>query len=252
MNIKVIFDKASKFLVKHGPEIMTGVGIVLSITATGLAIKETPKAVKALDDLKEENPDANILDKAKAIVPIYWPMAAAEVASVVCIATSTKVGLSRYAAILAAYEISEGKFKDLKDELPKMFGETKTKEIYDAVAKNKIRENHVGGSQVILTGKGNYLCYDCITGRYFRCTIEKIKEAVNEINFRLVNESIIGLNEFYYLIGLDEVKIGDDMGWNLRDMNDKLNVHFTYDGDINGEPTLIINYDIVPTKWYMD
>ena len=46
-------------LTNHSPEILTGIGIAGMITATILAVKATPKAIKLLDARKEELNKAN-------------------------------------------------------------------------------------------------------------------------------------------------------------------------------------------------
>ncbi|MFR8351429.1 MAG: DUF6353 family protein [Blautia obeum] len=43
----------------------------------------------------------------------------------------------------------------------------------DAVAKDKVEKNPVVTREVIITEKGNTLCYDAISGRYFKSDIEK-------------------------------------------------------------------------------
>ena len=48
------FKSFGKSVSKHSPEILTGIGIAGSITTTVLAIKATPKAVRLVDQKKEE------------------------------------------------------------------------------------------------------------------------------------------------------------------------------------------------------
>ena len=55
-----------------------------------------------------------------------------------------------------------------------------------------------------------------MSGRYFKSDIDLIKRIVNEINRKLVYENYISLNEFYGEIGLDYVKNGELVGWNIN------------------------------------
>ena len=50
--IENIFHNSRKFLGKHSPEILTGLGIAGFITSTILAVKATPKALSLIDDQK--------------------------------------------------------------------------------------------------------------------------------------------------------------------------------------------------------
>ena len=63
-----------------------------------------------------------------------------------------------------------------------MFGEKKNEAVKDAIAKDKVEKNPVVTREVIITEKGNTLCYDAVSGRYFKGDIEKIKKAECELN----------------------------------------------------------------------
>jgi hypothetical protein len=94
---------------------------------------------------------------------------------------------------------------------------------------------------VIVTGKGDTLCYDTISGRYFKSDIEKIRKIVNDLNLRLRDENSISLNEFYYEFGLDSIKIGDDIGWNIS-INGYIEPHFSSQLASDGTPCLVLDY----------
>ena len=77
-------------------------------------------------------------------------------------------------------------------------------------------EKHpVQNSEVLVTGKGETLCYDSLSGRYFKSDIEKIKKAINDVNRRMLNENSVALNEYYVEIGLAAVGIGESVGWDI-------------------------------------
>ena len=54
MKAKALLRAAKLFLVNHGPEIATGLGIGIAFAAGVKAVKETPKAVELIEDKKEE------------------------------------------------------------------------------------------------------------------------------------------------------------------------------------------------------
>ena len=49
-----------------------------------------------------------------------------------------------------------------------MFGEKKHETVKDAITRDKIEKNPVVTREIIITEKGNTLCYDAISGRYFK------------------------------------------------------------------------------------
>lgn len=88
--------------------------------------------------------------------------------------------------------------------------------VRDAVAKEHVEKNPIENKEVIIVGRGDTLCFDTVSGRYFRSDIETIKKAENELDARLRTEMYISLNDFYYEIGLEPLRtIGDDLGGNI-------------------------------------
>ena len=79
---------------------------------------------------------------------------------------------------------------------------------------------------VVLTGKGETLCYDAISDRYFKSDIETLKQAANAMSRRLLVDTYVSLN------GLIEptfsAQLADD-----------------------GSPCLVLDYDIAPRYDYM-
>ena len=69
--------------------------------------------------------------------------------------------------------------------------------IRDDICKEEIAKNPVIEKEVVLTGCGNSLFYDPMSGRYFRSDIEHIKKAVNELNRHMIADMYVSLNEFF-------------------------------------------------------
>ena len=87
-----------------------------------------------------------------------------------------------------------------------------------------------------------------MSGRYFESDIEKLRKAVNDLNRRMRDEIQITLNEFYYEIGLDSIKIGDSLGWDI----DKgyIELEFSSQLDKDGVPCLVIGHYNPPKYLY--
>ena len=69
------------------------------------------------------------------------------------------------------------------------------------------------------------LWYDETSNRYFYSNAEYIRRAELEANRMLDKNGFVGINDVYSILGLDEIPLGDDMGWQK---------------DINGEVTIEI------------
>lgn len=260
--IKVI--KGLRFgLQKHSPEILTGIGIAGMVTTAVLAVRATPKALLLLEQEKQRKNDelkaaANETDsgeceeieKLKPVEAIrvawtcYIPSAVTGVLSIACLIGASSVNARRTAALATAYSLSESALKEYQEKVIETIGEKKEQGIRDSVAKDKLKRDPVVNKEVIITGKGETLCYDSITSRYFKCDIEKLRKVENMMNKRLLSEMYISLNEFYYEIGLNQTDIGDDLGWNIED--GLVDLEFSSQLAEDDTPCLVFGYRVSP------
>ena len=66
---------------------------------------------------------------------------------------------------------------------------------------------------MIITGD-NVLISDSYSGRVFPSTITKVQKVLNQINSDLINGiSSVSLNEAYQCLGLEQISMGDELGW---------------------------------------
>ena len=235
---------------KHSPEILTGIGIAGMITTTVMAVRATPKALILIEERKEEIGAEKLeaMDMVKTTWACYIPAAITGTLSVACLIGASSVNARRNAALATAYTLSESALKDYQGKVIEMFGEKKNEAVKDAVAKDKVEKNPVVTREVIITEKGNTLCYDAISGRYFKSDIEKIKKAECELNRQMLDDMYVSLNDFYYEIGLDSVKLGDELGWNVD--SGYIDLSFSSQLASDGTPCLVIDYRVAPRYDY--
>lgn len=219
---------------KRKPEIFLGLGVGLGVTSTILAVKATPKALMLIEDARyEKGEELTAVEKTKACWKCYIPAATAGVAGIACVMGANSVSAKRTAALTAAYQISETALSEYRDKVVETIGEKKEQAIRSQVHKDRIEKNPVSQNTVLVTGHGNTLCYDYWTGRYFYSDIDKIKRAQNDFNKDLLDEMCKPLNEFYDLLNLDHVAIGDEIGWTI----DKGYMDISFSSQIAGEDT---------------
>lgn len=235
---------------KHSPEILTGIGIAGMITTTVMAVRATPKALILIEERKEEIGAEKLeaMDMVKTTWACYIPAAITGTLSVACLIGASSVNARRNAALATAYTLSESALKDYQGKVIEMFGEKKNEAVKDAVAKDKVEKNPVVTREIIITEKGNTLCYDAISGRYFKSDIEKIKKAECELNRQMLDDMYVSLNDFYYEIGLDSVKLGDELGWNVD--SGYIDLSFSSQLASDGTPCLVIDYSVAPRYDY--
>lgn len=240
---------------KHSPEILAGVGIAGMITTTVLAVKATPKALALIEEEKLNRYDEygeDIPLTKMEVVKVAWkpyvPALITGVTSTACMIGSLSVTSRRTAALATAYKLSETALTEYKEKVVETIGEKKEKVIREKIAKDKIEKNPVSKSEVIITEKGNTLCYDAVSGRYFRSDLERIRKAVNDANERMLSEMYISLNEFYGELGLKYTSLGDELGWNMN--TGLIDLDFSSQIAEDGTPCIVIDYSVAPRYNY--
>lgn len=251
-DLSKVVKNAKTSMSKYSPEILTGIGIAGMIGTTIVAVRATPKALRLLEterELKAKNgEEMSKTDIIKTAWKCYIPAAATGAVSIICLIGASSVNHKRNAALVTAYAISETTFSEYRDKVIKSIGEKKEREIRDEVAKDRITKNPVKNCEVFITEKGNTLCYDVVSGRYFRSDIDKIKKTENELNYRMMSEMYISLNEFYYEVGLPRTSLGDELGWNID--GGLIGLEFSSQLAEDGTPCLVIDYRIAPRYEY--
>lgn len=251
MKKKGLLKTFKSFTKKRTPEILVGFGIVGTITTTVLAVKATPKAMSLIDDAAhmDENgmpiADSRELTKVE-IVKVAWkpyiPAVISFMVSTGCLIGASSVNFKRNAALATAYELSRSALSDYREKVVETIGENEEKKIRSQINQNKIENASINENDIIQTGKGTTLCFDPMSGRFFRSDPAYIKKCVNDLNRMLFTDVYVSLNAFYSLLGLKEATCGDAFGWNINYDNGVIDIDFTGQMTDCDEPCAVIDY----------
>lgn len=220
MNFGELVNQGKKLAIDNAPTILTVVG---AAGVVGTAYLTGKASFKAAQILGEESPHLNAKEKATLCWRLYIPAAGMGALTIAAIVGSNRIGTNRAAGLAAAYAISEKGFERYKAHVKEKFGENKAREVQDELAQKQVNENPPS-SEMLIIGAGKVLCRDSWTGRYFHSTMETIKKAQNDINYKALADDYPSLTEFYQRIGLRPVSASDAVGWNSQN---KLEVMFS-------------------------
>ena len=251
--LKRTIKSAERVLTKYSPGILTGIGITGMIGATFMAVKATPKALYLIETKKEEAEveELTSVETIKTCWKCYIPATLTTVVSAACLIGASTVSAKRNAALATAYSISEAALREYQEKVVEVIGEKKEKAVRDAVAKDQIERDPVTKSEVvIIDSNSNTLCYEPLSGRYFKSTIDKIKKAEIKLDRQMIQEMYVSLNDFYWEIGLDGTDLGDKMGWNLS--KGYMDLSFSSQLADDGTPCAVIVYGIPPVYDYQN
>ena len=254
--VKTGLKVAGRAFKRYLPSILTGVGIGGFIAGTIVAIQATPGACtdiyeqedveRKVADMMDQAPQKDIWARTKIYAKHYWPTALILTTSAGCIIFANSTHLKREAALAAAYGISTKNLEDLKNKIKEIDGPKKLQKLTNEMAQDDLKDNPVMDKTVVFTGNGDHLCYDTWSGRYFRTNYEKVRRAELDMNKALLRDGYYSLNDFYETIDLPAVDLGNLLGWHCEATDQQVEINFTSKVTENGEPCLVIRFDILP------
>lgn len=241
---KTILPATKAFAEKYAAELLAGAAISTAIGATIAAAKGH---LAAQDKRYEKSNDR--LENAKNLVKARWrcyiPATALLVTSVSSVLALRSVQARRIAVVSAAYSLASDQLERYKSA---------TVLHADEETRGKIQAAAAGDSVIpampdtVVVGGGEVLCYDTYSGRYFTSTMETIRRVENNINQQIIQESCVSLNSFYEGVGLEQISMGDSLGWNIdRMISLEFGTHLSEDG----KPALAVSFTLDPVEgWY--
>lgn len=221
-----LLSQSKLFWKRHGSTVLTCAGAVSMITTTVLAVKATPKALKALNEAKEEKgEELTVLETVRVAGPSYIPTVLIGTSTIACIFGANILNKRQQAAMMSAYALLDNSYKEYKAKLKELYGEETHQEIVNAIAVEKAKEVGITAESLCtntcLTDDEScgepVLFYEEWSGRYFESTIEQVITAQYHINRNLVLRGYVTLNELYEFLGLKITEYGDTLGWAVED-----------------------------------
>lgn len=239
-NFKGIVKQALNFVQKNQSTILTGLGVAGLVSTSVLTAQATVKAVRKCDAQKEE---LDLKERFLLTWKLYIPPVAMGAVSVACIIGAHTADAKKNAALAGLYAITEETLQDYRQKIVERLGEKKEEEVYGDVVQERLEKHPVNDTQIILTGKGETLCFDSYSGRYFKSDIETLRQIQNDLNHDLLGEMWVPINDLYYVIGLEPISMGEDIGWTTDEL-----IEMTFNTKLakDGTPCLVIDLNAKP------
>jgi hypothetical protein len=253
MTLRTVAKQFQKLAVDNAPTIMTAFGISGTITTAYFASKASIKASQLIEEeeivgFEGKMPVHKPLSK-KEVVKLVWklyiPTAISGAVTIASIFGANHVSTKRAAAVATAYSLSERAFTEYKDKVVEKIGEKKEQTVREEIAQERVNATPVDDNVVILTGDGEVLCFDRLTGRYFKSNMESIKAAENEINHMILQDGYASATDLYYQLGLPPTSFTDEIGWNTDKLL-KLDISTVMSPD--NRPCIAIGFDLHPSR----
>lgn len=257
MTLHSIIKRAERIVSDNSPAIMTGIGVVGSLTATYLSGRATFKAAELIlsEDrdrrLKNEEP-MTPREKVDMTWKLYIPTLSVATVTCAAIVMANRVSTKRATAVATAYALSERAYDEYRTKVVEKMGENKEREIREEIAQDRVRR--AGASSIVVAdGSGKVLCHDAFSNQFFTSDMETIRKAMNDINRQIIHHDYATVSDLYEAIRDKEIRdsapenttISSEMGWNSDNL---LEIDFQtvlYDERV---PCLSMVFAVVPIR----
>lgn len=163
-------------------------------------------------------------DKSKGFFKNYWPALVSGGVTSVAIVAAEGVNLSEIGVLTGAVTFLAAKnekivnaFNNVKGRLGKSDREYVETFIADEPKDEKVKEviKYVikAGPSVEETGRGDMLCYESFSGRWFRSSEENVKQAIEKFKKLFEDGAVPNFCDFYELLGIECTDFGYMWGY---------------------------------------
>ena len=256
MKLKAALKLARSGLIKYAPQIATGVGLGLALVAGVRAVQKTPEAVKLIEKKKEEKKDElTVTETVKTVWRCYLPSVIIFIVACVLIIGGQRISTRRAVAAATACSLYETQLKQYQEAAKEVLGDKKEAEIRTQMARNEVTSRPpLSTDDIVSTGRGNALFYDELSKRYFWSDPAYVDKIFQNLNFQLLDEMYVSLNDYWDALGLPTTNPGNLICWCVNDgkIDPSFDVILVASGPYEGYPCKVIGFYCEPEYSYKD
>jgi hypothetical protein len=250
MNLMSLGDRAlgsvEMLARKHGPAILTGIGVAGFMGTTVLVGRAVLRSQNALDKLKKDTHEVRVkevtddyskndqavetarvyMQGAAVLLKIYGPAIGLGAASIICVISAHGLMRKQQAALLAAYSTLDSGFRAYRARIEEEFGKDREQEFYRGAHKEVVEDKELYTTH-------NYA--DIIPSPYSRFFDESspnwsktpeynllfLHAQQQWANDRLKSHGFLFLNEVLEALGLERSQAGQIVGWKTKENGGK-------------------------------
>lgn len=206
-----LMRRSKVFLEHNGSTILTCIGGVGVIVTAVLAAKETPKALRLLEQVKEDKgEELTKLETIAVAAPAYIPAIVTCTATLACVFGANILNKRQQASLMSAYALLDSSYKEYKSKVKDIYGEDADERVNAEIAKDNYEDNY---EEDLEEEDGLSLFWDSYSHRWFRSTLANVRQAEYETNRDLTLADCVSVNHFYEYLGVPLIENGYDYGW---------------------------------------
>ena len=202
--------------------VLLGLTSAVGTVATAILVaKETPKALKKIDELKSKK-DIKKIDYVKALLPVYWPALSVCAGTIASTTISNVVSMKTEASLIATSTMLSQGWKKYKGKVQDIFGKDASEFINQEIAKDDYDYSKANNLKVEPEER---LYWEENLG-FFKCKPLDLMAAIADLNQRLHTPDPSPNGTFYfttlavlmrdakaYVYDKNKLKACENIGW---------------------------------------
>lgn len=227
-------------LEKLTPKIFVCIGVVGTVTTAALAVRETPKAMRLIEEAKA----VTRREKFKAAWKCYIPAAASGVITMAAIIANHSVLMRQNAELALAYGFGQTALRLYSERTPV---ETRNQISAEMMQKKEPPKGEMIPLRTDMDPKDQInVWFDYYSSRYFHASTNQVNAAIDEFNETVVKADGRGsLNQLYLCFHnpdeLPPMGFANLLGWKYRDGQGAIPM-ITTEPDKYGNPKTILDF----------
>lgn len=200
-----------RFLKRNSSTILTCIGAAGVIATAVMSARDTIKAKKIIEEMKETDEKLTKKEIVSAVAPAYIPTVAVGLSTLACIFGANALNKKTQASLMSAYAILNQSYNEYRGKAKELYGEDSDRKIREAIA-----VNHYDDSDAFEREEGKQLFFDFYGLQMFNATMEEVLKAEKAVKQLLDNNGYVGLNTFYQLLGIKCTDVDYEIGWSRQ------------------------------------
>ncbi len=245
-------EKVAALAADNATTLLTAGGVVGTVATAVLTGRASVKAYQVLEAEKDKReadqtlPELTKANKVIVVGPYFIPPVIVGTGTITAIIMANRMNAQKIAALAAAYGYSQRHFEEYKTKVSEKLTGPKQNQVEEELAQDRL--NRTPGHENIIVVEGEVLCFDSPTGRYFRSTMENIKQAVNATNAEILHHDHASASYFYEELDLPATTWTDEVGWNTDQL---LELSYSTVLDPTNRPCIAIDFKTLPKANYV-
>ena len=235
------FLSKTKYKIKGKSNVILSIGAILGLGATVVLVARGQMKADAILAERDKvfdsgidpdsEPEVEVVHSKKENFDLTWKCyilpAVSTGFTLFCIIGSHYISMKQIAALSSSLAFMTANRNQLEKAIREKYGDDVLNELKSRMSLRsgpKEKEKEIIFEKVVaeITGRGDLLCFEGYSGRWFRSSEEAVREAMDRFEEHVKENEYIPFNDLYDLLGIEQSHFGYEYGYLNTEYDDNI------------------------------